>query len=131
MEMIHLKGLNHVWSRPDPVRQRGRGGYTIALREPLGQSWDREIVTYPLPGESRSQGIRVSWQGHDTPCQVSAAGLSILVESLQPNEQRVYDVECGDSPPPATTPGVSVVHGDGQVVLSNGLLSLLLPVTTW
>jgi len=125
--MIHQKGLNHAWSRPEHVRQRGQGGYSIALREPLGQSWDREIVTYPLPGESQPQGIRVSWQGRDTPCQVSAAGLSILVESLGPNEQRVYDVECGDGSPAAATPGVSVVHGDGQVVLSNGLLSLLLP----
>ena len=126
--MLHDKGINDSWIRPRAWR-RMRGGYALTLTETLGQSWPRELVSYPLPAVLAGQAPAVTREGQPVPSQVSEGRLHFLVEDLAPAETRVYQVRSAETPAAVGNGGVSLVETKNGAVFSNGVLSLRLPAT--
>ncbi|MBI4025883.1 MAG: hypothetical protein HY360_12935, partial [Verrucomicrobia bacterium] len=140
------KGLNDQWVRPQHLKRVGAGRYTLTLQETLGKHWPREIVSYPLPIETRNKTIHVSCDGVRTPCQRWDDHLAILVENLRPDEERVYELECSGASVKRRSlretdglrfteaqqqlrTGLHLTRHDSYSVFSNGILSLKLPAT--
>ena len=86
------RGLNDRRNQPKRLRRSGPGQYAATLTEPLGQSWPREIISYPLPKALQGQAVQVTLEGQPVPSQVSGDALSLLVENLAPAETRGYQI---------------------------------------
>lgn len=122
------KGLNDAWVRPEHVRQTAPGQYTIALQEPLGRDWDRQIVRYALPGAEAGVPVTVTCAGSPVPCQWDNDRLALLADRLRAREERLYEVTLGTAPAPE--PGVTVRETAEGVELDNGPIALLLPASS-
>ena len=122
------KGLNDAWVLPEHVTATAPGRYSIALKEPLGQDWDRQIARYPLPGAEPGTPARVTCGGEAVPCQWDGDKLALRVEGLRAGEARVYEVILGESGDEAT-PGVTVETTPEGGVVDNGAMALLLPAS--
>lgn len=125
--MLIDKGLNDGWVRPQSLRRVGSNRYQITLKETLGKQWPREIVTYELPRELRGKALAVSLAGARVPSQQSGNSLSVLVENLQPNEQRNYALVIAGEPQSRIENGVQLKREGSTAVFTNGVLSLKLP----
>ncbi len=126
--MLYIdKGLNDAWVRPEHVRQTAPGQYRIALHEPLGQDWDRQIVRHRLPGAEPGTPTQVTCAGSRVPCQWDGERLALLVEGLRAGEQRLYEVTLQAGP--ASKPGVTVRETPEGVEVDNGTMALLLPAS--
>ncbi len=120
------KGLNDGWIRPQHVTQNRPGRYTVVLREPLGQAWDRQIVRYRLPGASPGAAVAVTWQGESVATQWDGEHLALRVDGLGAGEERVYEIALAEAAAPGTS-GVTVTETAEGVELDNGLLAVRLP----
>ncbi len=120
------RGLNARWKKPDAVLQKTPDSYEILIKEPFGKSWKREIVSYPFEGNA----VSVSLEGKPVLFQTSAGRLSILVEDLKPNEERIYQVQVSPGKAvPKAQGGVQVVVEEGFVVADSGLVALKFPAS--
>ncbi|MBI4026945.1 MAG: hypothetical protein HY360_18310 [Verrucomicrobia bacterium] len=105
------------------------GRYTITLKEPLGKHWHGEIATCTLPSEIRHCPVRVSQNGAATACQKSGGLLAILVENLQPGEERTCEIHASDKRKETAENGVRFVSSGADAVFTNSLIALKLPAT--
>ncbi|HEY3398443.1 MAG TPA: hypothetical protein VGM19_12380 [Armatimonadota bacterium] len=121
------RGLNDQWVCPESVQADRQGGYRLRLREPLGETWTQQIVSYLLPG-SAGQTASVTCAGQAVPSQQVGDRLFLLVANLAPGEQREYAVTLG-AEAAATPSPITVTETPAGIEVSNGLLSLRLPTS--
>ncbi len=122
------QGINDAWILPQHVTPTGPGLFTIALREPLGQDWDAQIVRYPLPEVEPGSPVDVACAGASVPSQWDGDLLALRVDGLRAGEERVFEVALGEATP-STTSGVSVTETPDAVLVDNGAMSLRLPAS--
>ena len=128
--MLIDKGLNDQWVRPQHLRRVGRGRYAVTVKEPLGQKWEHEIVSYPLPRLHAGTGLQVCLNGLEVPSQIAGNTFSFLVQWLQPGEERVYQVAMVEEAPPAESAWLHVAKTAEYVEADNGLLAIRVQATT-
>lgn len=124
------KGLNDQWVRPQHLRRVGRGHYVVTVKEQLGQQWEHEVVSYPLPRLSAGSGLQVRLDGVEVPCQLSGATFSFLVEHLLPGEERSYEITTVKEAPPVASTWLRISETDTEVEADNGLLDIKAPAST-
>ena len=124
------KGLNDQWVKPRHLRRVGRGRYAVTVMEQLGQTWEHEIVSYPLPRLQAGSGLQVRLNGVEVPSQLSGNTFSFLVEGLQPGEERVYEVARVKEAPPAEAAWLHIAETATYVEADNGLLAIRMPAST-
>lgn len=124
--LLHQKGLNDRWVRPQHVQRVGPDHYRITLREPLGQSWTCEIVSFPIPAGLGGKPLHVTLNGYPVPYQIHGDNLALEIRDLNPGEERIYDVRQLTGTPAADDNGIRITRSGNEVIMTNGLLSLRL-----
>ncbi|HEY3415861.1 MAG TPA: hypothetical protein VGM23_03160, partial [Armatimonadota bacterium] len=126
--MIVDRGLNDHWVRPHHIRRTAAGQYELAVKEPLGQSWAREIVTYPFP-QGAVATVQLRWNGREIPCQMDGDRLAVLLERLEPGEARTYQITLGKAGASSPTSGIAIRETPDALEVDTGLLAIRVPAT--